>query len=548
MNQFAAPLPLQVICDMLGVPPSDEKQIFEWTNIILGAGDPEFGGTLEVLFNAALGMYEYAQQLGNDRLATPRDDLTSILMHAEVEGQRLTTSEFGSFFILLAVAGNETTRNAISWGMKLLTDHPDQRAAWQADPGLGPNAIEEIVRWASPVIHMRRTANEDTEIGGQPIAAGDKVVLWYWSGNRDETIFHDGHYFDITRGNAKEQMGYGAGGPHFCLGANLARREITLMFNEIFRWLPDLAVTSEPDRLVSGVHQRDQADALPVHAHDGATRPRRLSAPAPTWNPSSPRRPTRLRPPWPSAPASSGMTSRWCSARAGPVGSAASASSSPKLRRRRSPASGHPRCEGHGATVRSLAVGAHAGARLHRPHPLLRDARPGGGGPRRAHRGRHRLPRRGADQRLRRGEPLVPAGPDRAHRRPHQPHRGHAARGRPVRRPHRSLRRRRLRTLCRTIDPSLAEGVYAGYWGPNYETPAEIRAYRALGADLVGMSTVLEAIAARAAGMEVLGLSLVTNLAAGMAGPLGHEEVLAAGKAGEAAAGHLLAEVLARLP
>ena len=139
VNQFAAPLPLQVICDMLGVPPSDEKQIFEWTNIILGAGDPEFGGTLEVLFNAALGMYEYAQAA---RAMTgsphPRDDLTSILMHAEVEGQRLTTSEFGSFFILLAVAGNETTRNAISWGMKLLTDHPDQRRRVAGRPGPGP--------------------------------------------------------------------------------------------------------------------------------------------------------------------------------------------------------------------------------------------------------------------------------------------------------------------------------------------------------------------------------------------------------------------------
>jgi len=173
-------------------------------------------------------------------------------MHAEVDGDRLSPAEFGSFFILLAVAGNETTRNAISWGMKLLTDHPDQRAAWQADvTGMTPIAIEEIVRWASPVIHMRRTAQEDVRIGDQDIAAGDKVVMWYWSADRDETVFEDPHAFDLRRSNAKQQVGYGAGGPHFCLGANLARREITMMFHEIFRWLPDLEITTEPDRLLS---------------------------------------------------------------------------------------------------------------------------------------------------------------------------------------------------------------------------------------------------------------------------------------------------------
>ena len=249
---FAAPLPLQVICDMLGVPAADEQQILDWTNVILGVGDPEFGQSIEALGAAALGMFSYAQALGEDRLATPRDDITSILMHAEVDGQRLTAAEFGSFFILLAVAGNETTRNAISWGMKMLTDHPDQLRAWQADfHGLAPQATEEIVRWASPVIHMRRTALEDTVIGDQPIAAGDKVAMWYWSANRDAAVFPDGHRFDITRSNAKEQAGYGAGGPHFCLGANLARREITVMFEEIFTQLPDLRITGEPDRLLS---------------------------------------------------------------------------------------------------------------------------------------------------------------------------------------------------------------------------------------------------------------------------------------------------------
>ncbi len=253
VETFAAPLPLQIICDMLGVPRADERQIFDWTNVILGAGDPDFGGSLQALFDAGLGMYSYAQELGKDRLDHPGEDLVSILMHAEVEGQRLTPAEFGSFFILLAVAGNETTRNAISWGAKLLSDHPDQRRMWQADvEGITPNAIEEIVRWASPVLHMRRTLLDDVQLGDHTISAGDKLVMWYWSANRDERVFPDGHHFDITRPNAKEHVGYGGGGPHFCLGANLARREITMMFAEIFRWLPDLEITTEPDRLQSG--------------------------------------------------------------------------------------------------------------------------------------------------------------------------------------------------------------------------------------------------------------------------------------------------------
>ncbi len=252
VQQFAAPLPLQIICDMLGVPAADEGDIFEWTNVILGAGDPDFGGTFEVLVNAAMSMYGYAQALGQDRLDNPKEDLVSALMQAEVEGERLTPAEFGSFFILLAVAGNETTRNAISWGAKLLTDHPDQKRLWMEDfDGRTPEAIEEVVRWGSPVIHMRRTATADTRIGDQDIAAGDKVVMWYWSANRDESVFADGHRFDILRPNAKAQYGYGAGGPHFCLGANLARREITMMFRELFKWLPDLEVTSEPARLLS---------------------------------------------------------------------------------------------------------------------------------------------------------------------------------------------------------------------------------------------------------------------------------------------------------
>jgi len=252
VEEVAAPLPLQIICEMMGIPAEDEQQVFAWTNVILGVGDPEYGTSIDDLMAAALGMFSYAQALGEDRRANPTSDLTSAMMNAEVDGEQLTPAEFGSFFILLAVAGNETTRNAISWGMHQLTANPDQKRIWMEDfDARTPDAIEEIVRWGSPVIHMRRTANEDTRIGDQEIAAGDKVVMWYWSANRDETVFADADRFDITRANAKAQVGYGAGGPHFCLGANLARREITMMFQEIFQWLPDLEITSEPARLLS---------------------------------------------------------------------------------------------------------------------------------------------------------------------------------------------------------------------------------------------------------------------------------------------------------
>ena len=189
--------------------------------------------------------------LGDDRLANPKDDLTSALMHAEVDGERLTAPEFGSFFILLVVAGNETTRNAISHGIKALTDFPDQKEIWWDDfDGVARTAVEEIVRWATPVIHFRRTATADTEIGGQPIAEGDKVVLWYNSANRDEREVR--RPVPLRRpARPNPHVGYGAGGPHFCLGANLARREITVMFDEILRRLPELRVTGEPAYLQS---------------------------------------------------------------------------------------------------------------------------------------------------------------------------------------------------------------------------------------------------------------------------------------------------------
>ena len=247
--ELASPLPLHIICEMMGIPREKWDHILELTNVILG--DQETVPDMAALMGAVMEMAQIASEVGEDRLANPTDDLVSALMHAEVDGERLAPMEMASFFILLAAAGNETTRNAISHGVRLLTLHPDQRAIWMADvEGVTPTAVEEIVRWATPVIHFRRTATEDTEIAGQRIAKGDKVVMWYESADRDERVFDDPFRFDVTR-TPNEHVGFGAGGPHFCLGANLARREIRVMFEELFRWLPDIHVAGEPDYLVS---------------------------------------------------------------------------------------------------------------------------------------------------------------------------------------------------------------------------------------------------------------------------------------------------------
>ena len=251
VEEVAAALPLRIICDMMGIPEADHRRIFELTNIILGVGDPEYASSREELMAAALELFQYGQALAEARRTRPRDDITTALIQAEVDGGRLTSQELGSFFILLVVAGNETTRNAISHGMRALTDFPAERARWMADfERIAPTAVEEIVRWATPVIHFRRTATRDVELGGQPIRAGDKVVLWYNSANRDEAFWPDPHRFDVRR-TPNDHVGFGAGGPHFCLGANLARREIKVMFDELLRRLPDIHVSGAPDMLQS---------------------------------------------------------------------------------------------------------------------------------------------------------------------------------------------------------------------------------------------------------------------------------------------------------
>ncbi len=253
VDAIAAPFPIQIICDMLGIPDSQQAFVFEQTNIILGGIDPEYGTEdLAERFTAVIQAGQSLSQLMADmrqqRLQHPTDDLTSALVYAELDGDRLTDQDLRSFFVLLVAAGNETTRNAISHGLKLLHDFPDQRALWQSDfDAYTKTAIEEIVRWASPVIYMRRTTTCDTEVGGQPLRQGEKVLLLYASANRDEAVFANPYGFDITR-NPNEHLGFGAG-THFCLGVNLARREMEVMFRELFQRLPDIEITGEPEQL-----------------------------------------------------------------------------------------------------------------------------------------------------------------------------------------------------------------------------------------------------------------------------------------------------------
>lgn len=246
VESLAGPFPLHIICDMMGIPEEDEEKVFGWTSIILGGGDEELVPDLETVVAAVTGLGEYGVALAEDRRAHPTDDLTTNLVRAEVDGERLTSSEIGSFFILLSAAGNETTRNAISHGMVALTRYPEQRQRWWDDfHAVAPTAVEEIVRWGSPIIFMRRNLTEDVELGGVRMRAGDKVSMWYNSANRDERRFDNPWMFDVTR-NPNPQIGFGAGGAHFCLGANLARREIRVLYEELRRQVPDIVATAEP--------------------------------------------------------------------------------------------------------------------------------------------------------------------------------------------------------------------------------------------------------------------------------------------------------------
>jgi methyl-branched lipid omega-hydroxylase len=252
VSDFAALIPLEVICDMMGIPEDSRAMVLRATNVILAGGDPDLYPDLNVWvaenLQAGADLSDLMNRLAAERLERPTGDLTSALITTEVDGEKLSHQEIGSFFILLCVAGNETTRTAISQGVLALSEHPAQRARWMADPSLTPTAVEEVVRWASPVTWMRRTATRDGELHGHRFRAGDKFLLMYGAANRDPAVFADPHVFDLGR-TPNPHVGFGGHGPHFCLGAHLARREIGVAFRTLFETLPDLEVTGEPDRL-----------------------------------------------------------------------------------------------------------------------------------------------------------------------------------------------------------------------------------------------------------------------------------------------------------
>jgi cholest-4-en-3-one 26-monooxygenase len=248
---IAAELPLEVIAELLGVPRDDRHKIFDWSNRMVGSEDPEYMVSDEETFEAQVEMFGYAQQLADQRRSDLRDDIVSTLLTAEIDGDRLDEMDFNMFFMLLSVAGNETTRNAIAHGMSAFLEHPAQYELLAADPaGMIPAATEEILRWASPVMYFRRNVLRDTELRGQEIKAGDKVTLWYISANRDDEVFDDPFTFDIRR-DPNPHIAFGGGGPHFCLGAQLARLEIRVLFEELAARIPRIERLGEPDRLRS---------------------------------------------------------------------------------------------------------------------------------------------------------------------------------------------------------------------------------------------------------------------------------------------------------
>jgi cytochrome P450 len=255
VTEVSSRLPLEIICDMMGIATADYDTVFNCSNVILSNGDPEYvpEGTDPMLafMTAAQQLNLLMLDLAKFRKEHPTEDITSALVNTNVDGEALTDTEVASFFILLVVAGNETTRNAISHGLLAMTRHPDQRALWQADPDrIAATGVDEVVRWGSPVIWMRRTVASDTVLGETELHEGDKVIMFYNSANRDEDVFDDPYTFDVRR-DPNPHIGFGAAGPHFCLGAHLARQEIEVMFRRLFERLPDIESVGEPDRLLS---------------------------------------------------------------------------------------------------------------------------------------------------------------------------------------------------------------------------------------------------------------------------------------------------------
>ena len=240
VTQLAAELPLQAIAEMVGIPLEDRAKIFDWTNSMIGADDPDYAKSEEDVMAAFGELFAYSNALQNDRRDRPREDIVTTLLTADVDGEKLDEVEFDMFFLLLCVAGNETTRNSVTRGMLGFFDFPDQWELYRSDPEkYRDTMVDEVVRWATPVLNFRRQAMQDYELGGVQIKEDDKIVMWHIAANRDPRAFDDPWVFDITR-SPNDHVGFGGGGPHFCLGSNLAKMEIALMFKGLAERLPDI--------------------------------------------------------------------------------------------------------------------------------------------------------------------------------------------------------------------------------------------------------------------------------------------------------------------
>lgn len=249
VSSVAAELPIQVLAELLGVPQEDRCRLFEWSDAVIGEDDPELRASPEHIDRCEAEMAEYALRLRERRRAEPGDDLVSMLAHARVDGRPMSDERFLSAFALMVVAGNETTRNAIAGGVLALTEHPDQRRLLVERPQLIARAVDEIIRWVSPVHHMRRTATGESTIRGERIREGDKIVLWYPSANRDEEVFLDPFRFDVTRAGPPH-LAFGIG-PHFCLGSRLAELELRVLLEELLPRCPEIDVCGPIARLRS---------------------------------------------------------------------------------------------------------------------------------------------------------------------------------------------------------------------------------------------------------------------------------------------------------
>ncbi len=265
VHEIAAKLPMAVICEMMGVEEEDRLPIYDLSNRMVGSDDPEISTTEEEAIQANVAMFQYAAKVAERARRQPGDDLATALLQAEVDGERLSELDFNSFFLLLAVAGNETTRTVTCNGMLSLLQNRDQMRLLQQDPSLIPSGVEEMLRYEPAVMHFRRTATADLELRGQRIRAGDAVVLWYPSVNRDEAVFEDPDRFDVRR-DPNDHLAFGVG-EHYCLGANLARMELVVIFEELLRRLPDLEMAGPVRRLRSNF--MNGVKAMPVRFSPG---------------------------------------------------------------------------------------------------------------------------------------------------------------------------------------------------------------------------------------------------------------------------------------